>query len=145
MQKPLEKIDYRKMQSLKKGQFIHNPTIGYEFVVSVSTDNEMAIICTREGKFFDVREGQEVPYGNMEAIILDRPENGDWFMGRLPLAAMVEYVPYVPLQLCPKCKGAKFAMNTVQGSAITEHYGTCDICNGDGVIPMHPIESPEKP
>lgn len=49
----------------------------------------------------------------------------------------------VPYQLCPKCNGDKEVLVQKWNggtSAISSGMHTCDICNGEGIIPMHLIE-----
>lgn len=45
-----------------------------------------------------------------------------------------------PYQLCPKCNGMKTLVNQYNhaGTSLPViQTGTCDICNGKGIIPMH--------
>lgn len=39
---------------------------------------------------------------------------------------------YVPFQLCPKCNGNRMVLNYQSSSMHT----VCDICKGEGIIPM---------
>lgn len=49
---------------------------------------------------------------------------------------------FVPYQLCPKCEGtgSMKSPTTQQGHASITLVITCDVCHGNKIIPMCPIE-----
>ena len=54
----------------------------------------------------------------------------------------INHLDCIPYQLCPKCNGLKQVMaNKIFGeSYLSTAPETCDVCNGEGIIPMCVVE-----
>ena len=63
---------------------------------------------------------------------------------------IVEYsADFIPYQICPKCKGQGIVAKPphIPGDvgvwSSSELFYTCDVCNGEKIIPIHILE-PQK-